>query len=133
MKKGINGWTFPAGMPATDAAEAARAAGFEAFEPVLAAERELTASTDETTCRALGDRIRQTGIEVSSLACGLFWQVPFTSPDPQIRFRARRLAIAWTGAVAGGTGPAGRSRRGGPVERTRAGRPVRGRNAVCLR
>ncbi len=94
MKKSINGWTFPAGTSPADAAKAAGDAGFEAFEPTLEAKGELAVSTGETACRKLGDRIRETGLEVASLACGLFWQASYTSPDPADRARAKEWTIA---------------------------------------
>jgi L-ribulose-5-phosphate 3-epimerase len=104
MKKGINGWTFPVGTSLLQAARAARAAGFEAFEPALEQEGELTPQSDEEQCRALGSRIRGLGLELGSLACGLHWRRPFSSPDPQVRREARNLALAaldrarWLGA-----------------------------------
>ena len=61
---------------------------------------------DEPTCRRLGDEIRAAGVEVASLACGLFWQSSYASPDPADRERARQWTIAglaraqWLGADA---------------------------------
>jgi L-ribulose-5-phosphate 3-epimerase len=104
FKKGINGWTFPAGTTCADAAQAARAAGFDALEPVVAAEGELTPATDELACRESGEQIRKTGLEVAALATELFWQTPFTAPDRRDRAAARELAAAvldrarWLGA-----------------------------------
>lgn len=104
FQKGINGWTFPPGSRWADAARAARAAGFEAIEPILAPEGELTPVTDEIACRRLGDQIREAGLEIAALATGLFWQTSLTAPDQASRRRARELAIAaldrarWTGA-----------------------------------
>lgn len=104
MTKGINGWTFPAGTPWAEAARQAGSAGFEALEPILAAEGELTPSTDEAACRALGEQIRAEGAALAALAPGLFWQTPFTSPDPAVRGQAFDLAVAaldrahWLGA-----------------------------------
>lgn len=106
MKKGINGWTFAAGTSIAEAARAARAAGFETFEPILEETGEITASTDESTCRRLGDVIREAGLEVSSLASGLFWSSPYTANDPAVRRTAHELTIAmldrarWLGAPA---------------------------------
>ena len=94
ITKGINGWTFPPSTRWAKAARSAREAGFDAIEPILEAEGELTPSTDEVTCRQVGDAIRESGLEVASLACGLFWEVHYTSPDPKVRKRARELTIA---------------------------------------
>lgn len=94
MKKSINGWTFAAGTSLAEAAKAARAAGFEAFEPTLGLEGELTTTTEEATCRKLGDQIRRAGLEVASLACGLFWQACYTSPLAGDRARAKEWTMA---------------------------------------
>ena len=94
MLKAINGWTFDPGTPLDRAAQAAAGAGFQALEPILTAEGELSLTTSESECRRLGDTIRAAGLSVASLACGLFWQWNFTSPDPANRRKARDLAIA---------------------------------------
>jgi hexulose-6-phosphate isomerase len=93
MIKSVNGWTFP-GIPIAEAARLARAAGFEAFEPTLNAEGELSPATDEDACRRIGDAIRGAGLQVASLASGLFWQTHYVSPDPLVRQAAHDLTIA---------------------------------------
>jgi len=104
--KSINGWTFEAGTAWGEAARAAREAGFAAIEPTLDAEGELTPTRDEAACRRVGEAIREAGLEVASLACGLFWKTHYASPDPAVRTRARELTIAgldrarWLGAPA---------------------------------
>ena len=94
MKKSINGWTFPPDTPLADVARQVADAGFAAFEPTLGAEGELSVTTGETACQKLGDTIRAAGLDVASLACGLFWQASFTSPDPADRARAEQWTIA---------------------------------------
>lgn len=94
MKKSINGWTFPADKPLAKIAAEVRAAGFVAFEPTMGTEGELSTTTDEQTVRKLGDQIRAAGLEVASLACGLFWQASYTSPDPKDREQAKAWTIA---------------------------------------
>lgn len=106
MIKSINGWTFPADMSMADSARLARAAGFDGFEPTLNAAGELTPTTQESTCRALGDQIRAAGLQVVSLASGLFWQTHYTHPDAAVREAAFDLTVAcldrarWIGADA---------------------------------
>ena len=80
MIKGINGWNFPAGTRWADAARAAREAGFEAIEPTLGEDGELTPAADEATCRRVGEAIRETGLEVASLACGMRPRLDMTKP-----------------------------------------------------
>lgn len=94
MKKSINRWTFPAELPLSAIAKAVQSAGFEAFEPALNLTGELAVTTDEAACRRLGDQIREAGLEVASLACGLFWEASYTSPEPADRARARDWTIA---------------------------------------
>jgi hexulose-6-phosphate isomerase len=94
MKKSVNGWTFPKGMPIADVVKQVKAAGFEAFEPTLEGEGELTPTTDEATVRQLGDTIREAGLDVASFATGLYWGSNFTSPDPAVRQAAKELTIA---------------------------------------
>lgn len=106
MKKGINGWTFSPQTPIAAAARQAAAAGFAALEPVMTDTGELRPDTDEPTCRALADAIRAAGIEVSAVACGMFWTSNYTARDPSLRQAAIDLTIAlldragWLGAPA---------------------------------
>jgi hexulose-6-phosphate isomerase len=94
MKKSINGWTFPPDAPLADVVQQIQAAGFDAFEPTLGLEGELSVTTDEASCKAIGDMIRDAGLEVASLACGLFWQASYTSSDAADRKRAKEWTVA---------------------------------------
>lgn len=94
MKKSINGWTFPGQTPIAEIASTIKAAGFQAFEPTIGLDGELTVTTDEPACRALGESIRNAGLEVASLACGLFWQASYSSADPADRQQAKDWTIA---------------------------------------
>ena len=94
MIKGVNGWTFPRGTEWAEAARQAQRAGFEALEPTLEAEGQITRQSDEAGCRRLGDAIRAEGIEVASLATGLFWQMSYSSPDANLRQQAKDLTLA---------------------------------------
>jgi L-ribulose-5-phosphate 3-epimerase len=104
MLKSINGWTFAKNTPWDLAARQAREVGFQAIEPVLAADGELTPTTTEDDCRRIGDGVREAGLEVASLATGLFWDKNYTSADPADREDARELTKAalsrarWLGA-----------------------------------
>lgn len=94
MKKSINGWTFPPDTPWDEAARAARAAGFEAIEPTIAEQGPLNTTTDEPACRRISEQIRESGMEIASLATGLYWQYSLTSPDAGERAKARDITIA---------------------------------------
>ncbi len=130
MRKGINAWTFDPNVPLREAARRAAAAGFAAFEPVVTEAGELRLDTDEATCRALGEAIRDAGLEVASLACGMFWQCNYGSRNPADREKAREMTIAlleraeWIGAPAVLVVPAVVGRWNEPLPR--------GRYADCL-
>jgi hexulose-6-phosphate isomerase len=94
MIKAINGWTFPPDMPWADAARQVIRAGFQAIEPVIGSDGEITPATTEADCRRVARQIRDTGLEVASLACGLFWQTHFASPDAATRRQAGDLTLA---------------------------------------
>jgi L-ribulose-5-phosphate 3-epimerase len=102
--KGVNGWAFPEGTSWADAARQAKEAGFEALEPTLEGQGELTPESTETECHRIGDAIRCAGLKISSLATGLFWEKHYTAADPVVREQARELTRAallrarWLGA-----------------------------------
>ena len=104
MNKSICASSFPVPLESAEGADRARQAGFTAFEPMLAGSGELTPTTGEAACRALGEQIRDTGLEIAGVTCDLFWKTTFTSPDPAIRQAARDLTNAclerarWLGA-----------------------------------
>jgi L-ribulose-5-phosphate 3-epimerase len=104
VKKSINAWTFPAGTSVAEMARAAAAAGFEAIELVLADQAELTFDSPAAQCSAAAQSVRDQGLEVASLASGVFWETHFGSPDPNVRTKARDLVLAgldraaWLGA-----------------------------------
>jgi hexulose-6-phosphate isomerase len=94
MLKSINRWTFPMDKPLAEIIKEVRSAGFQAFEPTLELEGELSVTTDEAACRRIGDEIRKGGLEVASFACGLFWQASYTSPAPTDQERAKQWTLA---------------------------------------
>ncbi|HUW83706.1 MAG TPA: sugar phosphate isomerase/epimerase family protein [Phycisphaerae bacterium] len=104
MKPSLNAWTFPASTSTAQMVREASAAGFEALEPVIAEQGELTFSSCEQECRHLARVIRDAGLEVASLASGVTWQYNLGSPDSGVQARARELILssldraAWLGA-----------------------------------
>jgi len=110
MKKGISYWSFEGGLEGTAAyAEVfkeAKAAGFEAVEPALSGAGELTPSTTKAECERIAAAASAEGIELSSLATGLFWDASLTDNDPAVREKAMDIArsliekAAWIGVDA---------------------------------
>lgn len=92
MKKGINIWSFPEGTRLEEAMKQAAAAGFEGFEPALAETGELGLDATDQQARQIKEMAEHYGLELTSLASGLYWNYSFTSRDASIRNRAREIA-----------------------------------------
>ncbi|WP_438445325.1 sugar phosphate isomerase/epimerase family protein [Gorillibacterium sp. sgz5001074] len=88
MKKGINIWSFPEGMPIMECAKLARKAGFEGLELSLNESGELGLATTEQEVRSIARQIRELGLEISSLATGLYWGSWMTSDSEAERIKA---------------------------------------------
>lgn len=110
MKKGISYWSFEGGLDGTasyaEVFKEARAAGFDAVEPALSGAGELTPSTSKEDCAKIAEAAKAEGIELSSLATGLFWETSLTANDPAVREQAMDVArsliekAAWIGVDA---------------------------------
>ncbi|MCK5733756.1 MAG: sugar phosphate isomerase/epimerase, partial [Candidatus Latescibacteria bacterium] len=105
MKKSINQWAF-AKDTARGCMELAKDAGFEAIELALAEDGDITLDSTETEIRAIRETADRIGIELASLATGLFWSYSLTSNDADMRKKAldvakKELEIAgWLGVDA---------------------------------
>jgi len=91
MIKAINQWSFPGGLSLNSCMELAFEAGFRAFEPAFAEDGELSlVSTDKevSAIKALAD---EKGMQLTSLASGLYWKYSPTSNDAAIRLKALEL------------------------------------------
>ncbi|MFC5531444.1 sugar phosphate isomerase/epimerase family protein [Cohnella yongneupensis] len=91
MKKGINIWSFPGGMSLADSIRLAKTAGFEGIEPALGATGELGLDCTERELLEIRKTAEDTGIELTSLASGLYWDYSLTSSDASIRAKARDI------------------------------------------
>lgn len=91
MKKGINVWSFPAGMSQADCIRLAAAAGFDSIELSLDEKGELSPESTEEQIVALRTLAQEEGIAISSLATGLYWANPLTHDDPAVRERAKNI------------------------------------------
>ena len=103
MLPGINQWAFPGEMPATEAISIAKKAGFGAFEVCVGTQGPVPLGVTERDVMAVRKHAEREGIELTSIGCGLGWDLPLTSPDPKVRAKgveamARTLEIAsWLG------------------------------------
>lgn len=112
MKKGISYWSFAGGFGENKAVYAdvfreARRHGFQAVEACIDTQGELTFDTPRSRCEQIAAAAKAAGVEISSVATGVFWGVPPTSDKPAERKAAlaylkkmvQRAAWLGTGAV----------------------------------
>ncbi len=92
MKKGISIWAYPNGTTLSDAFRMAKAAGFDGVEVALADKGELTLDTTPAQLAAIKAEADKNGITLYSVATAIYWQYPFTSPDPAISGKAMEYA-----------------------------------------
>ena len=103
MRKSISEWSFPANMPLRDRMTLAKEAGFEGFEIGLNEDDEQGSQSDlgllcvqslqEDAPRVVGTA-RRVGIEISGVACGLYWKYSLTADDPEERNKATQVTEA---------------------------------------
>lgn len=92
MKKGINIWSFPAGMSIEESIVLAKDAGFDGIELSLNETGPLSVESTEEEVRAIRRFADDAGIELASLASGLYWDYPPTSENPQAASKAYDIA-----------------------------------------
>ncbi len=106
MKTGINQWAFPGGMPLKSALALAKKIGFETFEICVGDEGPIPLTISEKDVTALRVQADKLGIALTSVASGMGWKYPLSSPDPAVRHKGseiveQTLQIArWAGADA---------------------------------
>lgn len=90
MKKGISIWSFPPAKLAESFALAADA-GFEGVEVALDMEGELSLSSTERDYAAIRAAAKASGIELYSVACGLYWDFWLNDEDVAKRQKAKDI------------------------------------------
>ena len=110
MKKSINYWSFEGGTqgskPLAQAFAEAREKGFEAVEVCLGGAGDLTQETTEKECKAIKNEAENAGVEIASVATGLYWQYSLTDDQEEVREKARLITrsllqrAAWLGVDA---------------------------------
>ncbi len=89
MKSAINIWAFPGDWPMSKVAALAKDAGFEAIELDYGPGRPLNAESSEEEARALRQTCLDAGLEVSSLASGVFWSVNLLAEEEGMHAEAK--------------------------------------------
>lgn len=88
MKKGINIWSFPAGT-LRETFELAKKAGFEGVEVEITEDSgEITLSSTDKELAEVKRLAEDTGIELYSVASGLYWNYFLNDDDPARRQKA---------------------------------------------
>lgn len=110
MIPGISYWSMEQGLAGTHpigaALSEAKAAGFAAIELALADQGVLTVTSTPSQCEAVRKQIDESGLHVSSIACGLSWAFNPVSEDRAVRDKSKALAdealrrTAWLGCEA---------------------------------
>ncbi len=97
MKKSINYWSFPeklangSKMSLKDCMQLAKKAGFEAIELTVAEEGELSLDSTRQEVEKIVETAEEVGIELSSLATGLFWDYSLSSSNDKVKDKARGI------------------------------------------
>ncbi|MGI5899226.1 MAG: sugar phosphate isomerase/epimerase family protein [Christensenellales bacterium] len=91
MKKAISVWAFPSDWSLDRIFQTAKEAGFDGVEVALAEGGEVSLQSsqqDMERVKALADKH---GLELFSVATGLYWSYSLTSNDAQVREKAKNI------------------------------------------
>lgn len=99
MIKTISYWSLEGGLEATrpikSAMQEAKDKGFEGIELCLALTGELTPKTTRRQCEQILKDADKIGIQVASLATGVYWDISLTDNKASVRKRARAITEAY--------------------------------------
>ncbi len=100
MKKGISIWSF-AGGTLEENFKLAKEAGFDGVEVALALDGEINLDSTEEDLLKIKAQAKAAGIELYSVASGLYWQYSITSNDEAEREKAKACVRKqlWTASV----------------------------------
>lgn len=90
MKKGISIWAF-AQNPIETCFELAKKYGYDGIELALNETGPLSLDSSKEEIMRIREMAQQCGIELYSLATGLYWKYSLTSDDPLIRIKAEEI------------------------------------------
>ena len=90
MKKGISIWSFPAAK-LSDNFKLAKDAGFEGVEVALDAEGEVSLKSTEKDLISVKNQAKDAGIELYSVACGLYWDYWLNADSKEEREKAKDI------------------------------------------
>lgn len=95
LTKGISYWSFAGGLegtkPIADAFVEAKNAGFESVEACLSETGDVSLQTTEAKAKEIIKAASDAGVQISSVATGLFWAKSLTASDPKVRAEALEI------------------------------------------
>ncbi len=91
MKSSISIWSFPAGGTLSDKLRLAREAGFDGFEIDLSESGPVNLASTRDDLRGVRRLSEDTGINLSGLATGLYWEANGASANEATRARAEAI------------------------------------------
>lgn len=91
MRKGINIWSFDGSKTFYEKIDIAKKAGFEGVELSLDMTGEVSLESTEKDLKEVKKNIEDKGLELYSLATGMFWDFPITSNDPAKAQKAKEI------------------------------------------
>lgn len=91
MKKGINIWSFPDTLKVGECIRLAKDAGFDGIELSLNETGELGLDCTEAELLSYRSLAEETGIQLTSLASGLYWSYSLTSSQASVRSKAKEI------------------------------------------
>ena len=96
MKKSISYWSFSGGLDGSkrvaEAFTEAKAVGFEAVEVCLLETGDVSLASTEADLTRVKRQAAEVGIEIASVACGLYWQWSLTASDVATRAKAMDIS-----------------------------------------
>ena len=91
MKKSISQWAFPPETKLKECMTQAKKAGFEAIEVAITEKGEINLQSTREDMEKIVQEAKGEGLELSSLATGLFWDYSLSSNDSQVREKAKNI------------------------------------------
>ena len=91
MKKAINIWSFKSGTSIKDCIKIANEANFEGIELALNESGEVSLNSTEKELIKIKNIAEEIGIELPSIATGLYWNYSLTSENKNTREKAKSI------------------------------------------
>ena len=92
MKKGISIWSFT-GQPLETCFQLARKAGFDGVEVALHEQGPIHLASTRQDMAAVRNAADRQGVDVTSVASGLYWTYSLTADEPDVRAKARSIVV----------------------------------------